>query len=115
MDVNFLKLETDAMQNMIGKYANKNMTTYSRKVSYITGDNKIRERVFFCNIQKSGEKESIVIWSVNFRVRVFRENCKYGSFEITNSYYLDNREIVRQSHQYHSETLGYILIQRLDR
>ena len=51
---------------------------------------------------------------VEFKVTKFTEKCISNDFEIINSYYLDNKQIIRQSNQYHSKTLGYILIQRLD-
>lgn len=93
----------------------KKMTNYIRKVSYITGNNKLSERLFECTIKKINKKENIKIWNVEFWITKFEENCSYNNFEITNIYYLDDNEIVRQSNQYHSETLGYIFTQRLDR
>ena len=96
------------------KSAIKNMTGY-RAISYITGNNKISKRLFECEIKKNNKKENIKIWNVEFQVTKFEENCSQAGFEITNSYDLDNRQIVRQSLQFHSETLGYIFIQRLDR
>ena len=91
------------------------MTIYSRKISHITGNNKISERSFKCTINSIGKKEVIIIWNVEFEVTEFNEKCSHYGFEINNVYYLDRKEIVRQSHQYHSATLGYIFIQRLDR
>ena len=92
-----------------------NLASYSRKVGYLTGNNRIFKRLFECTIKKAGEKEDIKIWNLKFRVTKFKENCNYNGLKITNTYYLDNKQIIRQSHQYHSETLGYIFTQRLDR
>ena len=89
--------------------------TYSRGLSYITGNNKIFNRVFNCKIKKISKKEVIEIWQVNFEVTKFEENCTYNDFKIKNSYYIDDQEIVRKSTQYLSETVGYIVIERLDR
>ena len=87
---------------------------YSRRTSYITGNNKISQQKFKCSIHKNDKKELIKIWDVEFKVTKFTEKCISNDFEIINSYYLDNKQIIRQSNQYHSKTLGYILIQRLD-
>ena len=92
-----------------------NFETYKREVSYLNGNNKIYNRIYKCNVQKSNKKELIKIWEVEFLVTKFAEICDYNGLEIQNFYYLDNREIVRKSSQYHSDTLGYISTQRLDR
>lgn len=91
------------------------MINYSRSVNYITGNNKISQQAFECNIQKNDKKEVIQIWDLEFRVTKFTEKCSSSDFKITNIYHLDDKKIVRQSNQYHSETLGYIFTQRLDR
>ena len=38
-----------------------------------------------------------------------------NSPKIRNIYYLDDQERVRSSYQYHSETIGYLKIERIDR
>ena len=88
---------------------------YSRELKHMTGDNKISKRVFNCNIEKTSSTELIKIWDINFKVDKFEENCSYRSFTFKNTYQVDTEGIVRRSTQYHSETLGYILIERLDR
>ena len=88
---------------------------YSRRTNYITGDNKISQQEFKCRIHKNDKKEFIQVWEVEFKVTKFTEKCISAKFEIINSYFLDNNEIIRQSNPYHCETLGYILIPRLDR
>lgn len=88
---------------------------YTRELHYVTGNNKISRRVFKCQIQKSGSEEIIEIWDVKFPVTKFEERCANAYFEIENTYYLDNQKIVRKSNQYHSDTIGYILTERLDR
>ncbi len=93
----------------------QNFTTYKRKVSFLNGNNKISKRIYNCNVRKSNKKEFIKIWEVEFLVTKFAELCDHNGFEIKNFYYLDNRDIVRKSSQYHSDTLGYISTQRLDR
>ncbi len=88
---------------------------YKRELSYITGNNKILKHSFKCDIQKTGKKEVIKIWDINFKVAPFEENCHNNSLNFKNNYYVDNQGIVRRSLQYHSKTIGFILIERLDR
>ena len=96
------------------KIKNKNQT-YSRELLYITGNNQIFKRSLKCNIQKTSKKEIIKIWDINFKVAAFEENCRKSGFEIKNIFYVDSQNIVRRSSQYHSDTIGFIHIERLDR
>ena len=94
---------------------NNNVTTYVRKLSQMSGNNEILERSFECKIKKNGPQEKIKVWDIKFSVTEFEENCSNNQLEIKNTYYVDDRGIVRRSLQYHSETIGYILTERLDR
>ena len=94
---------------------NKKTDTYSRELNHITGNNKISKRVFSCNIEKTSRRELIKIWDINFKVAKFEEQCFNSSLTFKNIYYVDTQGIIRSSSQYHSETLGYILIERLER
>ena len=94
---------------------NKKIENYRRELNHITGNNKISKRVFKCNIEKTDSTELIKIWDINFKVDKFEENCSSGSLALKNTYQVDTQGIVRRSLQYHSETLGSILIERLDR
>ena len=91
------------------------VTQYHRRASFITGGNKIFERTFKCNIKKYDQKETIKIWGLNYQATKFEENCNHKDFKISNTYYLDNKEIVRKSLQFHGDTIGYIFTERLDR
>ena len=94
---------------------NDNPSIYTRKVSYLTGNNKISARSFDCKMEKINQKEIIKIWDLKFQVVRFEENCLHKKLNIKNTYYVDFESIVRRSTQYHSDTLGYITIERLDR
>ena len=89
--------------------------TYSRELEHITGNNKISKRVFSCQVEKTSSKELIKIWDVNFKVANFEEHCSNDRLAFKNVYHVDTQGIVRKSLQYHSETLGYLLLERLDR
>ena len=94
---------------------NKKTENYNRELNHITGNNRISRRIFNCDIEKTSSRDIVKIWEVNFKVDRFEENCFDGSFAFKNTYQVDARGIVRRSSQYHSETLGSILIERLDR
>ena len=93
----------------------KKTLPYNRELSHITGNNKIARRVFNCNVEKTSNEELIKIWDINFKVAKFEEKCSDSSFLFKNTYYVDDQGIVRRSSQYHSDTLGPILLERLDR
>lgn len=88
---------------------------YSREITHLTGNNKTHTRIFDCKINKKRKKDLIEVWGLVFSVTKFRENCNYDGFEIKNVYYVDNQNIVRKSFQYHSDTIGYITTERIDR
>ena len=94
---------------------NKKTEIYSRELNHITGNNKISKRIFNCDIEKTSSEEIIKIWDINFKVDKFEEKCSTEALNFKNTYQVDTQGIVRRSTQYHSETLGSILIERLDR
>ena len=93
---------------------NKTTETYSRELIYINGNNEITKHVFNCDIKKIKSGELITIWDINFKVAKFEEECSNNILTFKNTYHADSQGIVRKSLQYHSETLGYITIERLD-
>ena len=123
MERGILKASRGMGDDLMGSYSSmpswskidNGITTYQRQLIYTSGNNKILKHSFECNIEKSNRKEVIEIWDINFFVTKFKENCGNSEFEIKNTYYVDDKEIVRRASQYHSETLGYILTERLDR
>ena len=88
---------------------------YTRELSYIDGNNKIYRLALDCTIKKNGTSENLKIWGLIFFATRYDEICHYPEGKIANTYYLDKKEIVRRSIQYHSESIGYITIERLDR
>ena len=88
---------------------------YSRELIHITGNNKISKRVFSCDIEKIRGGELISIWDVDFKVDKFEEQCVNKRLSFKNTYQVDASGVVRKSSQYHSDTLGSITIERLDR
>ena len=92
-----------------------NFSSHTKELNYITGNNNISKLVFECVIKKSEQPELLEIWGLKFRATKHKETCNRNDLQIENTYYLDNRGIVRKSIQYHSETIGYLLTERIDR
>ena len=92
----------------------KGEKTYKREVKYLSGNNTIYSHSLNCSIKKSDQREKLEIWKIFFYVNKFEESCSDGSFTFKNTYQVDTQGIVRRSTQYHSKTIGSILIERLD-
>ena len=93
----------------------KKSAEYKRRISFLNGNNQIQSKTFKCKMTKIDDRIIINIWTVDFEVVLYEEHCSGNRGEIKNEYYLDRSNIVRKSKQYHSETVGYITIERLDR
>ena len=94
---------------------NKKTGSYSRELNHITGNNGISKLILNCSIEKTSSGDLIKIWDSNFKVDKFEESCSDGNLMLKNTYQVDTQGIVRRSTQHHGETLGSILIERLDR
>lgn len=123
LDRGILKATRGMGDDLMGSYSalppwtnlDKNLISYPKKSSYLSGNNKIYEKKFKCTIKKNNKIETIEIWSVAFLATRYDEVCTYKGKKINNIYYVDDKRTVRRSRQHHSETLGYITIERLDR
>ena len=87
---------------------------YTRKLSYLSGNNKEIIHKLECKIRKDTQ-ETIEIWDVSFQVTKYTETCAHNGATLLNTYYVDDKALVRKSFQYHSDTLGFITLERLDR
>ena len=123
MERGILKATRGLGNDLMGSYSSmpqwskitNTKANYIRELSQMTGDNQIKKHIMNCSIKKNDKKEEINIWAVTFQVTKFEEICNYQDIKIKNTFYLDDLEIVRRSFQYHSETIGYITTERLDR
>lgn len=97
------------------KNISSNGAIYSRELSYLDGKNKIYRLTLDCKIKKYETQEKLEIWGVVFLATKYEENCHSLEQTIKNIYYLDAQEIVRKSLQFHSQRIGYISTERLDR
>jgi hypothetical protein len=88
--------------------------TYDKKQIWLSEDNKISKLNFTCKINGAAKPTEIDVFDKKFNVRRVEEQCQANNVDLLNLYFIDDRGIVRRSKQYHSKTLGYILIERLD-
>ena len=93
----------------------KDNSDYTRQISYLNGDNQMHNKAFLCKTKKHKKPLSIKIFDVRFITTEFTETCKNNSEKLRNSYFVDDKNIVRRSVQYHGPVLGYLTIERLDR
>ena len=89
-------------------------SSYVRELSMITGNNKLNNHFFECQMTKTYGTQTIDIFEKTFTTNYFIEDCKGLKSSFKNEYYVDEREIVRKSNQYHSNTIGYIKTERLE-
>ena len=88
---------------------------YTRKISYLSGNNQTNTKTYSCIIERDRKWSSVTIFDVEFSVKDYREICTHGAEAINNTYYVDKKTVVRKSIQYHGPTLEYVTIMRLDR
>lgn len=88
---------------------------YERQLFYLNGKNQLYSENFVCKMTKSNETTDLHIFEVSFKTVQFKEKCITGSRTVLNQFFVDNQGIVRKSIQYHSESVGFIMTERLDR
>ena len=88
---------------------------YTRKISYLGGDNKTYFKTFSCIMEKHDNQSSITIFDVQFETQEFLEVCINSKEKFENIYFIDDKNVVRRSKQYHGQAIGYLTIERLDR
>ena len=93
----------------------KNEFEYTRQISYLGGDNKTNSKVFSCTMKKHKKQSTITIFEVIFDVQKYFETCIRNTEKLENRYFVDDKNVVRRSNQYHGPALGYLTIERLDR
>ena len=108
----------DDLMATIADFPNLNavngIETYDKHQTWLTGDNQPKHLNFRCTLKVTRGAQRIVILDKSFAVEQAIETCKGTELEITNEYFFENSGKIRQSKQYHSETLGYIRFERLD-
>ena len=124
LDRGILKASRGMGDDLMGSFSSmpawsditEKVLTYGRVYSHITGNNQISKSIFECEIRKTRNKVKIIeIWDIKFNVVSYEENCHNNLLKIKNTFYVDTRGIVRRSSQWHGNTIGYILLERLDK
>jgi len=93
----------------------KKSASYQRNISYLAGNNLLNNMIFMCNITNVSKEKVIDVWGLSFKVDEYSEHCSGPTRKIKNTYFVDKKGIVRRSSQFHSETVGQILIERIDK
>ena len=93
----------------------KKSSKYSRQIFFLGGDNQIQSNIFSCVLERTNEKSIVIIFDVPFDTQEFTETCINNTEKLENSYFIDQKKIVRKSVQYHGPALGYLTIERVDR
>ena len=92
----------------------KDIQTYEKHQTWLTGDNQRKHLSFKCTLSMKSGAQKISLLNKSFVVKQATEICNSTELKITNEYFFENSGKMRQSKQYHSETLGYIRFERLD-
>ena len=93
----------------------KSSASYQRNISYLEGNNLLNTINFSCQITNVNREKMIDVWELSFKVDEYSESCSGPLGKIQNTYFIDKKGIVRKSSQFHGETTGQILIERIDR
>ena len=88
---------------------------YKRTHFYLKEGNKLHIASFDCRLSKMKANVVIENFDHEFKTSYFEEICSSKLFSFKNVYYVDAKNIVRKANMYHSEVVGYIYVERLDR
>ena len=91
-----------------------NSEQYVRQITYLTGNNFLQNKTFKCVIKKVTENDVQEIWGIVHKTKKYKEDCVNPNTKFSNVYYVDKLGVVRRSKQYHSDTLGYIITERIE-
>jgi len=92
-----------------------NKTSYDRQLSYLMEGNSLSVQLFNCSILKTKSRVIIENFDIKFVTAHFEEVCSNEYFTFKNDYFVDKDDIVRRANVFHSQVIGNIYIERLDR
>ncbi len=90
-------------------------SNYNRTINYLVADNQIQTEELQCSIKKTDQNKRLNIFDHFFITTVYNEVCKNQNMSFKNTFFVQDSGLVRKSIQFHSEKIGYISIERLDR
>ena len=87
---------------------------YFRQISYLGGNNQTYSKRFACVMKKHIKQTTVIIFEMPFDVQKYVETCISNTKKFKNIYFVDYKNVVRRSKQYHGPALGYLMIERLE-
>ena len=88
---------------------------YQRNFSYLIEGNSLSIQSFNCSMLKNKTGVVVENFDVKFITTLFEEKCSNEDFAFKNEYFVDKNDIVRRANVFHSQVIGSIYIERLDR
>ncbi|AXX99199.1 YjbF family lipoprotein [Profundibacter amoris] len=88
--------------------------SYVRIYDYLDGEDQAVRRSFVCSVKNKGS-EVIEIYELKLTLRKVIESCSNPEFQIRNTYWISNRNRIRQSKQWIGPDVGYVFSQQLSR
>ena len=92
-----------------------NKTFYDRQFSYLVEGNTLSFESFNCSLLKTKSEVEIENFDIKFLTDYFEEVCSNGYLTFKNDYFVDKDDVVRRANVFHSQVIGNIYIERLDR
>lgn len=81
--------------------------SYVRIYDYLDGEDQAVRRSFVCSVKNKGS-EVIEIYELKLTLRKVIESCSNPEFQIRNTYWISNRNRIRQSKQWIGPDVGYV-------
>ena len=109
-------LGDDIMNTVLPKYLSydeRTMSPYDKIISFLTPENKIHNVFLSCVMARDTEYSDIEIFDLKHKVLKYTEKCGSGSNNIENIFWQNLSGNTIKSNQWHSDTLGYVIIMRL--
>ena len=91
-----------------------NKQKYRRTMSYLEKDNQIIVYHYDCSIEAVEGDQNIEIFQEIFITKLYVESCAFKDKDFKNKFFVDKNYLVRKSLQYHSDKVGYLIIERVD-
>jgi hypothetical protein len=88
--------------------------SYGKEMRFLTSDNQLFDISLLCNITEADSNENIYIFDLKHDVRKYSETCTGNDLSINNEFWQKNDGQIVMSTQYHSESLNYLLLMRLN-
>ena len=85
---------------------------HRRFYKYLVADNQDKIIEYSCAFSKESQ-DTIFIFEKPYKTLRVSEACDSGSFQFTNTYWVEKNGMIRKSQQWHGQNIGLILIERV--